>query len=206
MKIPDWKQLQSLAASRLYQLTALFPLIGYLIIFYPGLENAISHPRVSEFRFPLIDSKFRLYLLYYGLLFIGISSILMLRIPRPFLVYRTSDEFADARAGDPASRKALFVDECKALSRSIAGKSNVPEGERFILDQALAAIDDQPDPNLRQIYITYYNIHGYLSPNIRCAIAILFGAGLILLGIISLDTAVAVGERLFHDVQMSIVS
>ena len=106
--IPDWQQLRVLAASKVYKLSALFPLIGYLILLYPGLADLISHPTSHCFLFPLITPKPRLYILYYALFFVGLSALLMLRIPQMFLVYRTSDEYADARLQDSPSRKSSW--------------------------------------------------------------------------------------------------
>lgn len=199
MKPLNWRQLRGLASSKIYKLTALFPIIGYLIILYPGFNYLLSHAESNEYTFPLITSKYRLYLLYFGLMMIGLSSLLMLKIPQMFVVYETSDNFADLRSQDSETRKAQFLEECENLNVSLTNKEHVELGEKLIFSNELDAIRANANHNLRQLYITYYNINGFLNPGLRKAILILFGIGLGLLSIISLDTATSVIERLIRD-------
>lgn len=174
MKAFDWKRLRSLATSRVYKLTALFPIIGYFILFYPGFVEMFSHHNSPTFTFPFISSKFRLYILYYGLFLIGLSSILIMKIPQMFLVYATADEFADARMSDSKSRKQNFFIECEMLSKSITDKDYIEQGEKIIFSEEIAALKNETNQNFRQLYITYYNIHAFLRPRLRLAVTILF--------------------------------
>ena len=199
MKPLNWRQLRELASSKIFKLTGLFPIIGYLILLYPGLDRFLSHVESRDYVFPLITSKYRLYLLYFGLLTIGLSSLLMLKIPRMFIVYETSDYFADSRSSDPETRKEMFVKECEKLNASLVDKDYVEAGEKVIFSNEIDAIRASPTHNLKQLYITYYNITSFLNPRLRKAILVLFCSGLSLLSIISLDTAVSVGERLIRD-------
>src|SRR4051794_34059661 len=112
-KALNWRDLRSLAESRLYKLTAFFPFIGYVILFSPSAQPFLHFQHHSSGIFPLIDTKYRLYMLYYGLLFIGISSLFMLRMPQMFRVFETDDSFAQARAGDSLVRKGQFLEECR---------------------------------------------------------------------------------------------
>lgn len=198
MRPPDWRRLRGLAENTVFRLTALFPIVGYIILFFPAVVDSLPQPPLGGY-FPLFSPKYRLYLLYYGLFSIGLSSLLMLRMPQMFRLYASADEFADLRTADSGSRVDMFLDECGRLAEFAATVRHIPEGERIILEDALANANAKGKSELRQLYLSYYNINSYIHPRYRGAIIAFFAVGICLLGILSLDTIAAVSERLVRD-------
>lgn len=72
-----WKTLKIIGSSRIVGFTAIVPFLGYLLLFN---ENIIHYffisPKVIESKTVLEESISRLYYLYFGLSFLGLSSIL----------------------------------------------------------------------------------------------------------------------------------
>ena len=76
MITPSWDRLRIIGNSRLVQLTAIMPIVGYLIIFN---QHVVSALHLDNSLFGSITEEFlisRLRLLYFGLFFTGIGSLL----------------------------------------------------------------------------------------------------------------------------------
>jgi len=74
--VPTWEGLKIIGSSKVVGFTALIPFIGYLLLFNENLINYISiSEHVIGYKVALKESISRLYYLYFGLSFLGLSSI-----------------------------------------------------------------------------------------------------------------------------------
>lgn len=77
---------------------AIVPVIGYLIIFNDGISNHLSFNNIAGPEDGYLNSKERLKLIYFGLIGLGVSSILY-RIRRPYIFKLGTDEFEYVERG-----------------------------------------------------------------------------------------------------------
>lgn len=121
-----WSSIASIGSSAPARLTALAPLIGYLIIynqfiaeffFLSNIGPASDLPRLSVFDL-LRDLK--LTFLYFGLVFFGIGAILFLFFaPKSIRKYKTPEEFVLAMGA--AQTEWLIVDNLSRVGGSAWG-------------------------------------------------------------------------------------
>ncbi|TBY71889.1 hypothetical protein [Rhizobium leguminosarum] len=89
---PAWSQLRAIGNSRTAQLSALFPFIGYLIIFSDLFSDYLT-PSAHDGT-PLFDPLWSLRLLYIGLVFIGVASIIYaIRCPEVVKSYSSANQY-----------------------------------------------------------------------------------------------------------------
>jgi hypothetical protein len=86
-----WDKLRALGNSRIVQISGAFPLIGYVILVN---EEAVRILRSTPFFGDRIDAapSWRLYLIYYGLMFLGAGS-LVYQVRCPYIVKKYADPF-----------------------------------------------------------------------------------------------------------------
>ena len=184
--IPTWVRLRAIGNSRAVQASAAFPLIGYLVllstqvtsIFDGGLAGPPRHD-VDWFTYLW---SLKLYFVYFGLLQLGIGSVLyQLRCPRQIKKHGDWEDYV--RIDGPSMPIDYVAEVGMTMGRNFERDFQRPGAREHFLK-----ID-----YLRQ----YYAVLSAQAPFSRLVVSYLFLFGLSLLSIPSLMTALKVSKLLW---------
>ncbi|WP_438461983.1 hypothetical protein [Marinomonas sp. PE14-40] len=203
--IPKWDTLRIIGKSKVANLTILMPFIGYLILFNQELVNYLELSKavlnIADDNVEVSNTSIsRLYYLYFGLTFVGASSILFsLVCPSIIKANSTEYEFSDHEL-KVMTHERLFMlirsFEYKLVRESDLIKSLEKSYSNFIDARNIAAIEatktgvdvDEREKDIelvesKNILRKAWRYHRYSSPTWRFIISIgyLVGFALVLI-------------------------
>ena len=182
----SWASLRSVGNSKIVQLSAIFPFIGYLILFndevakflsMAGLDNAPTGR--------LFDNLWRqkLYFLYFGLMFTGVAST----------VYQVWCPYLVKKHGDWADYVRIDGD---SLSDAAAESLGTALGRNYAYDCMIKNSDNVTMDYMREWYSEQSND----KPFARFSVTVFFGAGFFLLAIPSMLSAIKVATSILNKI------
>lgn len=179
--IPTWAKLRGIGNSRAVQASAIFPVVGYVILLSNGVTNFFDGgiagaPSSKQGVWHQLWSA-KLYFIYFGLLFVGLgSTIYQWRCPRQIKKHGDWEDYV---------RTDGLVMHHEQLSEI-----------RFILVEYYRLANVAGSYTLDQLRTIILNRHyAALSTDewfVRLAVAVLFYGGIFLLAIPSLMTAIKI--------------
>jgi hypothetical protein len=180
--IPAWAELRTLGNSKAVQASAIFPVVGYLILLSGQVTNFFDGGLTSD---PVQQKDWltqlwqaKLYFVYFGLLLLGLGSALyQWRCPR--LIKKHGDWEDYVRIDGPV----MDTDALRAVRKSI---------QEAIGKEFFYTPEDQRSETMR----AYYSLLATAEVFTRFAVACLFYAGLALLAVPSIVTALRIIARL----------
>jgi hypothetical protein len=195
---PSWEQLRGFANSKAVKFTALAPFVGYLILF----NNELSAYFQMNASFENAGfTIYRLYLLYFGLSFLGIGSILFHTIcPR---VIRDNDNFHSYVRNEMAAlSKERSTHLWQAAQVYFYGlqQTSVLDEIGHCFDLASKENAYRSEQKYKPPIIQLWNLYDGSKPTWRHVIFWLYALGLILLAIPSLEGFYQISSGLFFDV------
>lgn len=138
-----WDELRTFGTSRLVQLTAVVPLIGYFLLLNDSLKP------FYQLLFEDEPSVWRLYSLYFGFCFLGVASLLFSwRCPSEIKQHGAAYEFVDKQ------KDIMHIErEEEMIAALLRDYVEIKYGETDMLESALLYVDDV----IRNAYIARTN-------------------------------------------------
>lgn len=179
--IPTWASLRSIGNSRAVQASAVFPIIGYLILLSSQFTSLFDGGLLGETHHRSDDAwgkiwELKLYFVYFGLLYLGAGSgLYQLRCPRQIKKHGDWEDYArvDGLAMSPGFIQSL----CDIIDISYS--------RLMIANSDFTAVRNEC---LRK----HYAVLSAESKYSRGAVALCFAAGLFLLSIPSIMTVLKI--------------
>jgi hypothetical protein len=171
-----WSELRSIGNSRLIQVSAVFPIVGYLILFSDEVSNFLSMrhlPSLPQSGF--LDSLWqgKLYFVYFGLMLLGLGSLIY-QVACPFIIKKHGDYTDYVRVDGDALSFRTFEKMGKAAS--------IP----------YAASRDKSGSISSELMQANYEIESRSKQIARLCVTCLFYTGFAILAVPSLLTAMKV--------------
>jgi hypothetical protein len=170
-----WVTLRSFGNSRAVQLSAIFPFVGYLILFNDDISRYLSMQALDKPEaYGLIDRLWtaKLYFIYFGLMFLGIGSFIY-QWSCPFIIKKHPDS----------------IDYIKHDSESVSETAVISLGRVVGIPYNSFAAKDERDEAVMDIMRAWYADQSKDKQALRIVVTIFFGAGSLLLAVPSLLTA-----------------
>lgn len=180
-KTPTWGAIKPLAGAYTTQITAVMPFVGYIILFNEPVVNFLKQINKNfELNISSI-SLVNLYFLYYGLVAIGISSILY-RLYCPVQVKKYDSNIEFVVASLQTTLRGDFIAMAEKIKNN-AGSTDDSKKKAELLFNVLSSSGEISIPQEDKIHILkeWYGALDNSSPFIRWSAAILLGIGMILL-------------------------
>jgi len=207
MIIPEWEGLARLGRSRLVSLTIFVPVIDYMIIFNDYIIGVLELSKeifpedfsnTSDNQRQWFTNIERLYLLYYGLMFLGSSSIIY-QISCPPLIreYGTSRNYINEELNMMTFRRVNSILSCmqERIPKNYEKYEEISETSKDL--KFYKKHPEQCEEGAHDKVITQIMLHQWEYENIvrllsRIPIAVLYTVGFILLAIPSIELFIRV--------------
>ncbi|WP_217513126.1 hypothetical protein [Vibrio metschnikovii] len=202
LTIPKWCALRLVGSSKVVKLTVFMPFVGYLILFN---NEIISYLELSKSALGIDSSGIedvsfeRLYQLYFGLMIVGVASLLF-SLFCPQIVKANADEYSyyekelfsmtanRIRAISDMLRKSIPEEEMSILESSIRryndalshAKQQVPKGN-ISFDQIYLVAEKNKNEALSDILKVEWFCRINSTPKLRLLISGLYGIGFVIL-------------------------
>jgi hypothetical protein len=181
----SWRLLRSIGNSKAAKLTILIPLIGYLILLN---DIVVKHLELSEavFGAPTGATLTKLLIIYCGLIFVAIASIIFLACPQEIKRYGSSAEYVAGEEPFMSDRTMGILQTRLRIGDEIAREDYTAYRE----DHETRPVSDDPEVrrqrvlNLQRIHMNlYFEMLDRSCPDARWATAVCYfvGIGLLLI-------------------------
>jgi hypothetical protein len=182
--MPTWISLRGVGNARIVQLSAIFPFVGYLILFNDEVSKFLSMATLDRGSHgSLIDILWpnKLYFLYFGLMFTGLASVIY-QVRCPYIVKKHGD----------------WADYVRIDGDSLSNAAAASLGEAVGRDYREDCRSENPDHVTMDYMRAWFRRQSEARPFSRIVAAIFFFLGFSLLALPSALSAVKIVNLIIY--------